>query len=300
MARDSAERAALALAGMRRRPTLVKNFFRFLTTKPLGAAGLLLILAMVVTAAFADFMAPYDPYSHHPALTFRPPGAQFLLGSDDYGRDIFSRIIFGSRISLYVGLLSCFVGSTTGALLGLVGGYLGGNVDTAIQRVMDILLALPGLVLALAVVAALGASINNVIIAIAIPLLPRSARVVRSSALSIKETQYIDAARAVGCSHWRIIFSHVLPNCLAPFIVLVTAQLGNAILVESSLSFLGLGTPEPEPSWGLMLSGGGPRFAERAPWMAIFPGVAISLAVFGFNLFGDALRDALDPKLRRA
>jgi peptide/nickel transport system permease protein len=185
-----------------------------------------------------------------------------------------------------------------GAFLGLAGGYWGGWIDNTIQRFMDMLLAFPMLVLAMAVVASLGPSLSNVILAIAAVMLPRSARVVRASALSIKETMYVEAAKVNGCSGWRISLRHVLPNCLSPFIILVTAQLGGAILIEASLSFLGLGVPPPEPSWGAMLTGATRFYVYKAPWMALFPGVAISLAVFGFNLFGDGLRDILDPRLR--
>jgi peptide/nickel transport system permease protein len=271
---------------------------RFLRSQPLGALGGLIILGMVVLAILAPVVAPYDPYELRVDHMFAPPGPTFYLGTDDYGRDIYSRIIYGARISLYVGILAVTLGTTTGAFLGLVSGFLGGRVDTVIQRIMDSLLAFPALILALAIVAALGQSTTNVIIAVAVVLMPTAARVIRASVLSIKENVFVEAGRAIGCGNMRILLRHIMPNCVAPYIVLATSTLGTAILSEAALSFLGLGTPPPEPSWGTMLSGAAQQYVWRAPWMAIFPGIAISLAVFGFNLFGDALRDVLDPRLR--
>lgn len=276
------------------------NAKRFLRTKPLGTAGAIILVLMVVAAIFAPSIAPHDPYLIRQDKLFIAPfsSAEFFLGTDDMGRDLASRLIYGARISLYVGLVSTLLGSVVGAFLGLVGGYWGGRIDNIIQRFMDMLLAFPMLVLAMAVVASLGPSLNNVILAIALVMLPRSARVVRSSTLSIKEMLYVTAAKAIGCSNWRITLRHVLPQCLSPFIILVTAQLGGAILIEASLSFLGLGVPPPEPSWGAMLTGAARFYVYKAPWLALLPGVTISLAVFGFNLFGDAVRDILDPRLR--
>jgi peptide/nickel transport system permease protein len=271
---------------------------RFLRYKPLGAIGGMIILAMIILAILAPVVAPYDPYELRVDHLFEPPGAAFYLGTDDYGRDVFSRIVYGSRISLYVGVLAVGIGTTMGAFLGLVSGFVGGRTDTILQRVMDSLLAFPALILALAIVAALGQSTTNVIIAVGVVLMPTAARVIRSSVLSIKENIYVEAGRAIGCGNMRILLVHILPNCVAPYIILATSTLGTAILSEAALSFLGLGTPPPEPSWGTMLSGGAQQYVWKAPWMAIFPGVAISLAVFGFNLFGDALRDVLDPRLR--
>jgi len=271
---------------------------RFLRDKPLGALGGLIIVGMVFLALFAPLLAPYDPYELRVESLFAPPGRAFFLGTDDYGRDVLSRIIYGSRISLYVGILAVGIGTTTGAFLGLVSGFVGGRTDAVIQRVMDALLAFPALILALAIVTALGQSTTNVIIAVAVVLMPAAARVIRSSVLSLKENVYVEAARAIGCGSLRILLRHILPNCVAPYIILATSTLGAAILSEAALSFLGLGTPPPEPSWGTMLSGAAQQYVWKAPWMGIFPGVAISLAVFGFNLFGDGLRDILDPKLR--
>jgi peptide/nickel transport system permease protein len=271
---------------------------KFILTKPLGAAGGVIIFLMVLTALFADVLAPYDPYEIKQALQFRPPSLEHWLGTDEFGRDMLTRLIYGARIALFIGLTTAFLGSTVGAILGVISAYLGGKVDLIMQRVMDVLLAFPLLILALAIVSVLGRSIPNVVLAIAIPIIPRTTRIVRSSALAVKENVFVEAAHAIGSQHWRVMARHILPNVMAPYLIMLTAQLGNAILVEASLSFLGLGTAEPTPSWGLMLSGSAAAYAEKAPWVAIFPGLAISLAVFGFNLFGDSLRDALDPKLR--
>jgi peptide/nickel transport system permease protein len=273
----------------------------FIRRRPLGAFGALLILVMVVAAVFAPVIAPYDPLE----VTFKdlllPPSGTHLVGTDAFGRDVFSRLVFGSRTALLVGFFSSLVGSSIGLLLGVVGAFFGGRVDQLIQRSMDILLSFPLIVLAIAVVAALGGGegkLSNVIIAITIPIIPRVARVTRSSALSVVAMPYIEAARSVGTGPGRIMLWHIVPNVFAPFIIMATAFLGQAILLEASLSFLGLGVNEPTAAWGLMLRGAGMQFLERAPWLAIAPGLAISAAVFGFNLFGDSLRDALDPRLR--
>ena len=271
---------------------------KFILTKPLGAAGGAVIVLMVLAALFAGVIAPYDPVAINQRLQFRPPSREHWFGTDEFGRDLFSRIIYGARIALFIGFTASFLGSIGGAIIGVVSAYLGGKTDLLMQRVMDILLAFPLLILALAIVSVLGRSIPNLVLAIAIPIIPRTARILRSSALAVKEQMSVEAARAVGSPHRRVMFRHIIPNVMAPYLIMLTAQLGSAILVEASLSFLGLGTAEPTPSWGLMLSGGAPLYAEKAPWVAIFPGLAISLAVFGFNLFGDSLRDAMDPKLR--
>ena len=271
---------------------------KFIVTKPLGAVGGGVILVMVITAIFAHVIAPYDAYEINQTLQFKPPSVEHWFGTDEFGRDLFTRIIYGARIALFIGLTAAFLGSTAGGLLGVMSAYLGDKVDLILQRLMDVMLAFPLLILALAIVSVLGRSIPNVVLAIAIPIIPRTTRIVRASALGVKENIYVEAARAVGSQHWRVMLRHILPNVMAPYLIMLTAQLGNAILVEASLSFLGLGTAEPTPSWGLMLSGSAASYAENAPWVAIFPGLAISLAVFGFNLFGDSLRDALDPKLR--
>ncbi len=279
-------------------PGWLRISLRFAQQRPLGAAGAVIVLGMALAALLADIIAPADPWATNYTLMFQRPSSQFWLGTDAFGRDILSRIIYGSRTALLVGFTSAFFGSTLGAIIGVASAYFGGRVDLLIQRLMDILLSFPLIILALAVVAILGIGTVNVILAITIPMIPRCVLVTRASALAIRETPYVTAARAMGFSHARIIFRHMLPNVMAPYLILVTAFLGQAILLEASLSFLGLGVAEPTPAWGLMLRGAAVEFAERAPWMAIFPGLAISASVFGFNLFGDSLRDALDPKLR--
>ena len=271
---------------------------KFIITKPLGAIGGAVIVLLIFTAFFGDFLAPYDVYELDQSLQFGAPNFSHWFGSDEFGRDLLSRIILGARIAMLIGFSASFLGATTGAFIGVVSAYTGGRTDLYVQRVMDVILAFPLLILALAIISVLGRSVPNLILAIAIPLVPRTARIVRSSALAAKEHVYVEAARAVGSSHARIMMRHIVPNILAPYLIVLTATLGSAILTEASLSFLGLGTAEPTPSWGLMLSGGAPLYAEKAPWVAIFPGLAISTAVFGFNLFGDSLRDALDPRLR--
>jgi peptide/nickel transport system permease protein len=265
---------------------------------PLGVIGALIMLLFVFAALFADFITAYSPLTTNSAISLLPPGHGHVLGADPMGRDIFSRIVYGARISLAVGIGSTVLGSVFGVVLGLASGYIGGWVDLIIQRIVDILQAVPLLVLALVMAASLGPALDNTIVAIAIPLIPYTARVIRSNTLALREQPFVEAARAVGMSEFRIAVRHVLPNTLAPLIVIATAQLGAAILTEASLSFLGLGVPEPHPSWGRMLSESAAEYVRVAPWLVIFPGLAISLAVFGTNLFGDALRDILDPRLR--
>jgi peptide/nickel transport system permease protein len=283
-----------------RRPGAWTVLARFCRKKPLGAAGGFIMLVILLTALFADQLQTYDPIATDAVNTLARPGGEHWLGSDHLGRDIYSRIVHGARVSLIIGIASTLLGSILGGVIGLLSGYTGGKTDLIAQRVMDILQGLPLLVLALVMSAALGPSIPNVVIAISIPIIPRAARVIRSSVLSIREMQYVEAARALGLRHLRIAFRHILPNTIGPFIVLCTAQLGSAILVEAALSFLGLGVPEPYPSWGRMLSVSAAEYAQKAPWLVMVPGLAISLAVFGSNLLGDALRDTLDPRLRGA
>ena len=282
----------------RRHPVL-----QFMLHQSLGAAGLAVIVIMAVAAIFAPWVAPYDPLTVDYGGMLAAPSWQHWMGTDSFGRDVFSRIIYGARTALAVGFLASFVGSTGGAVIGVISAYFGGKIDLFIQGVMDVLLSFPIIVLALTVAAMLGQKIMfgidvNLIIAISIPMLPRVERVVRASALAIRELPYIDAARTAGFSHTRIIFRHMVPNVTAPYLIMLTAYVAQAILSEASLSFLGLGVTEPTPSWGLMLSGAAADFYQQAPWMIIFPGLAISLAVFAFNLFGDSLRDWLDPKIK--
>jgi peptide/nickel transport system permease protein len=264
----------------------------------LGTAGLIIMIMFVLAAVLADVICRVSPLTIDSAHALSAPNAQHWMGTDSFGRDVWSRIIHGARISLAVGIGSTALGSSIGVAVGLASGYLSGWVDLVFQRITDILQALPLLVLALVVTAALGPSLPNVIIAIAIPLIPTVARVIRANTLALRELPFVEAAKSIGMSEMRIALRHVLPNTLAPLIVLATAQLGSTILTEASLSFLGLGIPEPYPSWGRMLSESAAEYVRTAPWLVIFPGVAISLAVFGTNLFGDALRDILDPRQR--
>jgi peptide/nickel transport system permease protein len=253
---------------------------------------------MLVAAALASLVAPYDPLTTDYGAMLQAPSGSHWFGTDSFGRDVLSRIVYGARTALWVGFTSSLLGATLGALIGVASAYSGGKVDLLLQRFMDLLLSFPLIILALVIVSLLGSGIFNVIIAITVPMIPRCALVLRSSALALRETPFIEAARALGFGPMHIILRHMLPNVMAPYLILLTAFLGQAILLEASLSFLGLGVAEPQPAWGLMLRGAAVDFAERAPWMAIYPGIAISLSVFAFNLFGDSLRDALDPKLR--
>ena len=279
----------------RRSPRIV----RFLRAYPLGVLGGVILVLMILAALFAERLTAYDPVRSDLLAILQPPSPKHLLGTDGFGRDVFTRIVYGARTALIVGLSGSLVAATLGAAIGVTTAYFGGMVDLVVERFSEILLAFPLVVLALALVAAFGGGgLASVILAVIVVSVPRVARVVRSSALSVRELPFVEAARALGAGHVEIMSRHILPNVLAPYLIMLTALLGQAILLESSLSFLGLGVAEPTPAWGLMLRGSATQFAERAPWLAIAPGAAISLAVFAFNFVGDALRDALDPRLR--
>jgi len=265
---------------------------------PLGAVGAVIFAVFVAAAMFAGWISPHDPLATNAERSLAAPDASVIMGADVMGRDVYSRIVHGARISLAVGVGSTLLGGILGVVIGLMSGYLLGWFDLVTQRIIDIMQALPLLVMALVMAAALGPSLENTVIAISIPLVPHVARVIRSNTLSLREMPFVEAARAVGMSEIRIAVKHILPNTMAPFIVLATAQLGSAILTEASLSFLGLGIPEPHPSWGRMLSESSAEYVRTAPWLVIFPGIAISLAVFSTNLLGDAVRDILDPRQR--
>lgn len=299
MGRTVAIERPIVVRGPRGELRALSAVVRFGQRKPLGAIGAAVVFVLIIVTLIAPVIAPYDPYAMNYAAALTSPGGQYILGTDNFGRDILTRVIFGARISLYVAVLSIGLGTGAGALVGVVSGYVGGKFDITVQRLLvDVIMAFPTLVLALGMVSVLGPSVNNVVLAIALVQMPRSARIVRSAALSLKEKEYVEAARAIGARPLRIVLQHVVPNCVAPYIVYATGALGAAIIVEASLSFLGVGTPPPTPSWGGMLAGVGREYMEVAPWMAIYPGVALSLTVFGFNLFGDGLRDVLDPRLR--
>lgn len=278
--------------------SLARALLRFGRRRPLGMASGVVIVVIMLAAALAGLVAPHDPYRVDYARQFAPPSARYWLGADEFGRDILSRILHGGRFALLVGVGSSILGTTAGALVGLVGAYFGGRTDLVLQRLMDGILAIPILMLALVIVAMLGNTVANLVVAIALPMTPRASRVVRASTLSVKETPYIEAARATGAGNLRVIFLHVMPNVMAPYLIVLSAVVGQAILIDAALGFLGLGFGEPTPSWGVMLSGAAALYAVRAPWMVIFPGAAITFAVFAFNLLGDSLRDELDPRLR--
>ena len=299
MAASDAVFQAGVMEELTERPSLPVRIGRFLRKQPLGSFGLFIVLAMIAAALFAPWIAPFDPEENNFDTMLLAPSITHLLGTDEFGRDIFSRIVWGARTAMLIGFICAFGASFGGLVVGVTSAYFGGKVDIFVQRIVDIFIAFPGIILALAIVAVLGTELYFVMLAISIPLLPNCARVVRASALSIREIPYVDAARACGYSHLRIVLRHMAPNVIAPFLIMLTTFLGQAILAEASLTFLGLGVQEPTPAWGLMLRSGAEEFAESAPWVPIFPGLAISLAVFGFNIFGDALRDILDPRLRQ-
>lgn len=277
---------------------LRRKTWRFISKQPMGAIGLLMVAIVFVMAVFGPWMERYDPlWQNYKEARIAPSFAHFM-GTDEYGRDLWARVVGGARLAFIVGFVSVFTGSLLGLFLGVISGYVGGATDNIIQRLTEIKLAFPSLLLALTIMAVLGSGVDKVIIAISISFIPRTVRVIRGSVLSVKENVYIDAARTIGASQMRIMIRHVLPNVMAPYLIIASTLLGTAILTEATLSFLGLGVPPPHPSWGRMLSGSVSMYAVSAPWMVIFPGLAITWLVLGFNLFGDTLRDLWDPRLR--
>jgi peptide/nickel transport system permease protein len=277
---------------------LSRGLWRLVKEKPLGAFGGGIVLILMLCAIFAHWIAPYPYDETNVRQRLKPPGAQFYLGTDNLGRDLFSRIVYGARISMTVGFGAVTLSLLLATILGVTSGYFGGKVDVLVQRLVDACMAFPTLVILLSIMAVLGPGLLNVILVLGIVPSANRSRVIRSATLAAKENQFIEAAQAVGASHLRIILRYILPNVMAPIIIIATNALGAVILIEATLSFLGFGVPPPYPSWGEMLSGSGRSYMYKAPWMAIWPGVAISLAVFGFNMLGDALRDLLDPRLR--
>src|SRR5437762_809869 len=270
----------------------------FLLRQPVGAIGMVLVMIFGIAGIFAEWLAPYSPTANDFAVMTEPPSLAHWLGTDQLGRDLLSRILFGARTAFIVGMTSALVGGFSGLVIGVASAYFGGQLDLWLQRLLDIVMAFPLIIMALAVVSIFGTGVQNVIIAITIRLIPPCARIVRSSALAIREVPYVDAARALGYGHTRIIMRHMVPNVMGPFLVIITAFVGQAILAEAALTYLGLGVQEPVPAWGLMLLGGAEEYASTAPSIAVFPGLPHMLTVFGINLFGDSLRDVLDPKLR--
>ena len=283
--------------GMRPKLGVIANLSLFAKRKPLGAAGGLIFAVLIVVAFAAPLIATHNPQETNFRAVLAAPSTDMLLGGDQIGRDVFSRLVYGTRVSLLVGILSVAFGITIGFAIGLISAYFGGKTDLFVQRLMDALMSFPALILALSIMAVLGASITNVVIALSAVFIPGAARTIRAQSLSIKESDYVLAARAVGVGDWRIMFRHMAPNLAATYIVLATVSLGWAIVVEASLSFLGVGVPPSVATWGGMLTGA-TKYVESAPWVAIFPGVAIAVVVFSVNLLGDALRDVLDPRMR--
>lgn len=289
-----------ALARPWRLPALVGFVLRFARRKPLGAIGGLIVLALLVMTVFADRIAPYPYDASIGGARMKPPSVQFWMGTDNLARDVWSRVVYGARISITVGFATVALATLMATAVGVSSAYLGGAYDILVQRVVDAWISFPALVVVLSLMAALGPGLPNLILALSILGAASASRVIRGATLSVMQNSYVEAARALGASHLRIVMLYVLPNVMATILILATIGLGAVILAESALSFLGFGIPPPYPSWGGMLSGSGRSFMYYAPWMALFPGAAISLAVFGFNMFGDALRDVLDPRLRGA
>lgn len=294
----AAQAPALDLEWVRTRPSRWASWARTARRKYLGTISMAVIAAFLLTALTAQIVAPYDPLEVHTESALNAPGGAYLLGTDELGRDLLSRLIYGSRVSLTVALGAVGLSTVVGITIGLSSAYFLGRYDLIMQRFIDALQAFPSLVLAMVMVATLGSSITNVMLAIAITSIAGKARLVRGAALSVKQNQYVDAARAMGGGGYRIMMQHLLPNIWAPIIVFFSLSMGSAIIRESSLSFLGLGPPPPNPTWGSMLSGSARNYMSSAPWMALAPGLAITFVVLAFNLLGDALRDILDPRLR--
>jgi ABC-type dipeptide/oligopeptide/nickel transport system permease subunit len=273
------------------------SVWRRLLRHRLAAAGGVIVLGLIVVAVFAPLLAPHDPIAQNLRETYRPSSGGHWLGTDEFGRDILSRVIYGARVSLLVGVVSVGIGLTAGTVAGLVAGYLGGRLDNAVMSVMDVLLAVPGVLLAIAIVAVLGPGIVNVMVAVGISSVPVFARLARGSVLVVRETEYVEAVHALGGSAGRVLFQHILPNIAAPLLVMASLHMASAILTAAGLSYLGLGAQPPMPEWGAMLSRGR-EYLRTAPHIATYPGLAIFISVMGFNFLGDGLRDALDPRLK--
>jgi peptide/nickel transport system permease protein len=300
MARETAPSAALAdqIRHKRKIPMWLEPYHTLVTKKYLGTFGMVLLLVMVVMAVFADVIAPYEPVAQDLTVKLQPPSWQHIFGTDQFGRDLFSRILYGARTSLYVGVGVTILGTTAAAILGAMSAQIGGKFDLIYQRLVDAVQAIPQLVLLLTIVSVIGPGLVNIIVALAFRQSIGQSRIIRSAVISIRGNQYMDAAHAIGASGPRILFKYILPNVMGPITVLASLTLGSSILAEATLSFLGFGVPPPLPTWGAMLSDEARRYMIQAPWMAIVPGVALVLAIYGINMFGDGLRDVLDPRLR--
>ncbi len=278
--------------------SLLQGLLRFTRNKPLGAIMGIIIILVVLMSVFADVISPYHPLDTNPIMAREPPDREHWMGYDEVGRDVLSRVIFGSRISLIVGITSVVFGTVLGSVWGLASGYLGGKFDLITQRAVEVWMSFPSLVLALSLLVVLGAGLHTVIIAVAFTRVPYGVRVIRSVSIAVKEFMYVDAARSIGASEMRVMLRHVLPNCIAPFLIILTAHIGTAIIVEASLGFLGIGIPPPTASWGNMLGSAVGQAINPHWWRIVYPGVAIVITVLSFNIFGDAIRDVLDPRLR--
>ena len=278
--------------------SLLQGLLRFTRNKPLGAIMGIIIVLVVLMSVFANVISPYHPLDTNPIMAREPPDREHWMGYDEVGRDVLSRVIFGSRISLIVGITSVVFGTVLGSLWGLASGYLGGKFDLITQRAVEVWMSFPSLVLALSLLVVLGAGLHTVIIAVAFTRVPYGVRVIRSVSIAVKEFMYVDAARSIGASEMRVMLRHVLPNCVAPFLIIMTAHIGTAIIVEASLGFLGIGIPPPTASWGNMLGSAVGQAINPHWWRIVYPGVAIVITVLSFNIFGDAIRDVLDPRLR--
>jgi peptide/nickel transport system permease protein len=298
MAKESTENLAEIREESKKRGLLAELFVRLVKEKPLGVVGAVIVLILILAAIFADWIAPYGVYDMNLYDRLSPPSAQYLLGTDNLGRDLFSRIVYGARISIYVGIGASIIDVIVAGLIGMVSGYVGGKTDIILQRFVDAWMCFPALVIYLSVMSILGPGLLQVTIVLGISTGIRSSRVVRSAVIGIKQNTYMEAARAIGATNMKILRRHILPNVMAPLIIIFTISVGHKILAEATLSFLGFGVPPPIPSWGGMLSGSGRRYMEGAPWMAIWPGVALASVVYGMNMLGDAVRDILDPRLR--
>ena len=291
-------REGLINAEPSRRPGMGRYLLYYLRSKPLGTIGFSIVLLMILTAIFAPLIAPHTYQEQNYEAVRVSPSLEFPFGTDQFGRDIFSRVVYGAQISMMVGFLAVIAGTGAGAIVGLISGYFMGKTDHIVQRLVDMWMSFPDLILALTIVAVFGNTIPNVILAIAATIMPRGVRVIRSSTIAIREMDYTLAARSIGASDLRIMLRHVLPNTVAPFLIIMSSMFGTAILTEAGLSFLGLGISEPTPSWGRMLTGQAAQYLASSPWMLIFPGMAITITVMGFAFAGDALRDIFDPKQR--
>jgi len=295
---DSIEASQGLAVKVKRRSPLKEFVVRLIKEKPLGTIGGVIVLIMLFAGIFAEFIAPFGMNESHLVDRLSPPGAPYILGTDNLGRDMFSRIVFGARISMIVGLGATTIATAISTILGIVSGFIGGKFDLIVQRFVDAWICFPALVLILIVMSLVGGGLLQVIVVIGLQLGIGGSRIIRGATIGIKENVYVEASRAVGCSTGRMLIRHILPNIMAPVVILYSSRVANIILMEASLSFLGFGVPPPAPSWGGMLSGVGREYIYLAPWMAIWSGVALTIAVYGINMLGDAIRDLLDPRLR--